>query len=262
MDTEEQVFKMLSKLVDDIITNTATGNFRFKLDFQGYVDNLPNEYKTQVKKKEDNESVYGTNNSNKESESKSSNRIQIGSADYGMGSNKDDSAKNNQKNENNDTGVGKPKNIPRKYAETKEALILCKNYSCSEYECLNEKGREMLIELESLNIKDYPVAAVALCRCLLEYTLKLWLDEEGGIFDSGKLPTCYSGCVNLLRSKNIINNKEHSVLNTLVNKENYIMLLNTWMHADTDACVSETPLVSGWKNVRLLVEKYIETHKK
>lgn len=54
LDTEEQVLKMLSKLVDDIITNTATGNFRFKADFQGYVDNLPNEYKTQVKKKEDN----------------------------------------------------------------------------------------------------------------------------------------------------------------------------------------------------------------
>ena len=41
LDTEEQVLKMLSKLVDDIIMNTATGNFRFKSDFQGYVDNLP-----------------------------------------------------------------------------------------------------------------------------------------------------------------------------------------------------------------------------
>lgn len=63
LDTEEQVLKMLSKLVDDIITNTATGNFRFKSDFQGYVDNLPNEYKTQVKKKEDNKSENSSNNS-------------------------------------------------------------------------------------------------------------------------------------------------------------------------------------------------------
>ncbi len=42
-----------------------------------------------------------------------------------------------------------------------------------------------MVELESLNIKDYPVAAVALCRCLLEYTLKLWLTEQGGDFNSG-----------------------------------------------------------------------------
>ena len=68
LDTEEQVLKMLSKLVDDIITNTATGNFRFKSDFQGYVDNLPNEYKTQVKKKEDNKSENSFNNSNNDSE--------------------------------------------------------------------------------------------------------------------------------------------------------------------------------------------------
>ena len=64
----------------------------------------------------------------------------------------------------------------------------------------------------------------------------------------------------MLRKNNIIDNKEHSVLTTLVNKEDFITLLNTWMHADTEACVSETPLVSGWKNVRLLVEKYLDTH--
>ena len=91
---------------------------------------------------------------------------------------------------------------------------------------------------------------------------KLWLTEQGGDFNSGKLPSCYNGCVNLLRSKDIIDSKEQSILNTLVNKENFITLLNTWMHADTDACVSETPLISGWKNVRILIEKYIETHKK
>ena len=261
MDTEEQVLKMLSKLVEDIITNTATGNFRFKSDFQGYVDNLPDEYKTQVKKNEDNKCENSTYNPDKESEGKSSNGTETSSAENGMESNKDDLINNSQKNENNDTGVGKPKNIPRKHAETKEALVLCKHYDCSEYECLNEKGKEMLIELESLNIKEYPVATVALCRCLLEYTLKLWLTEQGGEFNSGKLPSCYNGCVNLLCSKNIINRKEQSILNTLVNKENFITLLNTWMHADTDACVSETPLISGWKNIRLLIEKYIETHK-
>lgn len=263
LDTEQQVLKMLSKLVDDIITNTATGNFRFKSDFQGYVNNLPNEYKTQVKKNQDNKNDNGYSNTNKDSDDKSSDVAQNSDGkENGTSGNKNDVPKNNQMKDNNDTGVGKPKNIPREHAETREALVLCKNYDYSEYECLNEKGKEMLVELESLNIKEYPVAAVTLCRCLLEYTLKLWLTEQGGEFNSGKLPSCYNGCVNLLRVNNIIDSKEQSILNTLVNKENFITLLNTWMHADTEACVSETPLVSGWKNVRLLVEKFIETHKK
>lgn len=249
LDTEAQVLKMLSKLVDDIITNSATGNFRFKSDFQNYVDKLPEEYKSQVKKQSENRKGE-TNTSSPEE--KSTEKQQEGK----------ETEKTSQKQEDNNKGTSKPKTIPRKHAETKEALVLCKNYDYSVYECLNEKGKEMLIELESLNIKDYPVAAVALCRCLLEYTLKLWLDEQGGSFNSASLPTCYTACVNLLRSNNIIDNKEHSVLNTLVNKENFITLLNTWMHADTEACVSETPLISGWKNVRLLIEKYIETHKR
>lgn len=184
------------------------------------------------------------------------------SSEKGTNGKKDEFKKNIPIKGENNTGIGNPKNIPHKHAKTKEALVLCKNYDYSAYECLNEKGKEMLIELESLNIKEYPVAAVALCRCILEYALKLWMDEQGGKFNSGTLPTCYTGCVNLLRSKNIIDNKEHSVLNTLVNKENFITLLNTWMHADTEVCVSEMPLISGWKNVRLLIEKYIEIHKK
>lgn len=256
LDTEEQVLKMLSRLVDDVISNSATGNFRFKSDFQGYIDSLPSEYKSLVCKNDEDKSEENLEN-NPSTGAQNSNNAEIE-----KGSNRNEDKNNRQKSEKNVTGVGRPKNISRKHAETREALVLCKNYDYSAYECLNEKGREMLVELESLNIKEYPVAAVALCRCLLEYTLKLWLNEQGGNFDSGRLPSTYTGCVNLLRSKNIIDNKEHSVLNTLVNKEDYITLLNTWMHADTEACVSETPLVSGWKNARLLVEKYIDGHEK
>lgn len=268
LDTEEHVLKMLSKLVLDIISNSATGMFRFKNEFQNYVDNLSDEYKTQVKKQEaetaekSEKTGSDTENDNSERNSDNSNNSDnsdnnTGQQSGGEGTTNKDSQKQNDENK---SGTGKPKAIPRKHAETKEALVLCKNYEYSSYDCLNEKGREILIELESLNVKEYPVAAVALCRCLLEYTLKLWIDGLGGTFDSSKLPSSYSGCVNLLRSKKIIDNKEHSVLTTLVNKEDFITLLNTWMHADTEACVSETPLVSGWKNARLLIEKFIELH--
>lgn len=54
LDVEEQVLKMLSKLVYDVITKSATGNFRHKKDFQEYVDRLPDEYKTQVKRQNTN----------------------------------------------------------------------------------------------------------------------------------------------------------------------------------------------------------------
>ena len=263
LDEEEQVLKMLSKLVDDIITNSATGNFRFKVDFQGYVDRLPSEYKTQVKKQESkHENCSGNSDSNTEEKTSEESHNSANTEKEASDKKDDELTKETQKQEDNSTGIGKPKNIPRKHAETREALVLCKTYDYGAYECLNEKGKEMLVELESLNVKEYPVATAALCRCVLEYTLKLWLDEQGGVLNSNSLPTCYNGCVNLLRSKNIINNNEHSVLSAQINKENFITLLNTWIHANTDACVSETPLVSGWKNVRLLIEKYIETHKK
>lgn len=250
LDVEEQVLKMLSKLVYDVITKSATGNFRHKKDFQEYVDRLPDEYKTQVKRQNTNGEKDNVDGPEKDKSLKE----------------QDKSAKNKGEDGSNRTddniGIGKPKKIPHRHAKTKEALVLSKTYDYSAYECLNEKGREILIELESLNIKEYPVAGVALCRCILEYTLKLWLNEYGGEFNSSKLPSCYNGCINILRSNKIITNKEASVLSTKINKEDFITLLNTWMHADTEACVSETVLVSGWKNVRLLIEKYIEMHKK
>ena len=251
LDTEEQVLKMLSKLVYDIITNSATGNFRMKADFQKYVDNLPDEFKSQVKT-ENLETVKLA----EKKEGKVSETVEDKN-DTGKGTSQETKVDSSKQND----GTGIPKNIPRKYVYSRAALVLGKNYSEKDYECLNEKGQQFLMELESLNVKEHPSASVTLCRCVLEYVIKLWMSEMGGTFDSSKLPSSYTGCVNLLRKNNIIDNKEHSILTALVNKEEYITLLNTWMHADTDACVSETPLVSGWKNARLLIEKYIDTHK-
>ena len=209
---------------------------------------MPDEYKTQVKnnkKKEEQSTVGGE-----------------GQERANLGEKEDDISKNEEENKKeNKSGIGEPKAIPRRHAKEKMALVLSKNYDYEVYDCLNEKGKEILIELESLNVSQYPVASAALSRCLIEYILKLWLDEQNGEFNSNKLPSCYNGCLRLLQDKKIINSKEHSVLNALVNKENFITLLNTWIHADTEACVSEMPLISGWKNIRLLVEKYIELHK-
>lgn len=267
LDTEEYVLKMMSKLIYDLINNSATDNFRFKSDFEKYTESLDSEFKSKVhleeKVKNDEKTVVKIENT--VSGKLENTEVKTESAKVESEENRNEVKKSvlpeEKKIQNTiNEGTGKPVPIPKQHAETKEALALYKEYKYSDYTCLNEKGTEFLVELLSLNVKQYPAAAVALCRCVLEYTLKLWMQELGGGFDSSKLPSTYNGCVNLLRKHNIIDNKEHSVLTTLVNKEDFITLLNTWMHADTEACVSETPLVSGWKNVRLLVEKYLDTH--
>ena len=126
---------------------------------------MPNEYKTQLKKKEDNKTENGSSNTNKDSEGKPSNGAKIAMVQrMEQVEARTTRQRITKRKRIMTTGVGKPKNIPRKHAQINEALVLCKNYDYSEYECLNEKGKEMMVELESLNIKDYPVAAVALCR--------------------------------------------------------------------------------------------------
>ena len=254
-DTEEQVLLMLSKLVSDLICNSATDNFRFKKDFDNYVGNLADEFKTQVKETPTNQEQSVTYVSkNKENDRKVATQ--------------DNQSENDTNNSNNESVVdelpatGEPRRLTKKTLIEKVALQLGKKYADADYECLNEKGKQILLELESLNIKEYPFASAALCRALLECVLKLWIDAEGGVsFNSSTLPSTYNGCLNVLRTKNIIDNKEHSVLKAQVNKEDYITLLNTWIHSDTSACVSETNLVSGWKNTRLLIEKYMDTYK-
>lgn len=44
-DTEEQVIVMMSKLIYDIIHNSATDNFRFKADFESYTQKLDEKFK-------------------------------------------------------------------------------------------------------------------------------------------------------------------------------------------------------------------------
>jgi hypothetical protein len=47
-DSEEQALLMMSKLIYDLIHNSATKNFRFKNDFENYLLNLNDRFKTQT----------------------------------------------------------------------------------------------------------------------------------------------------------------------------------------------------------------------
>lgn len=259
-DTDEQVLLMLSKLVYDIIHNSATNNFRFKNDFENYVSKLDDNFKTKVPKKDEGSPKESTKNKEHTIENVS---VHEDSSPNDVSNGEMAGSSSTQGKQIEIPAAGNPRSIPKRYLVDKAALRLGKEYNIDEYNCLNEKGKEMLVELESLNIKEYPFATAALCRAVIECILKLWIDAEGGAtFQSMNLTGTYNGCINALRAKNIIDNREHSILKAPLKDEEYITLLNTWIHSDTSACVSETNLVSGWKNARLLIEKYIDTYKK
>lgn len=258
-DTEEHLLFMMTKLISDLIKNSATNNFRFKSDFENYVSNLEDKYKTQVLISDDVEISKSKINDGTTCQKNENQTIAKDNTNNGKASTV--SSKTEITVQVPDTDF--PRSISRKYLMEKTALRLGKIYDLNDYNCFGDKGKEMIIELESINIREYPFASAAMCRALLENVLKLWADMYSEIrFDSNSLPTTYNNCLNTLRNKKIIGDKEHSVLKAQINKEDYIKLLNTWIHSDTSAFVSETNLISGWKNVRLLIEKYIEIHKK
>lgn len=258
LDTQEQVVIMMSKLIKDIIHNSATGNFRFKTEFDNYTAKLENRYKTQVSNNEDsnksNNNQIPSQDKNKKEEKQNQKRSDE----------KDqENHQNNNSNASNHSATGTPRDIHRRSMSRKEALILGKNYPETAYSCLNEKGKQMLLELEALDVNAYPFASAALCRALLECVTKLWIDSETHTtFNSKSLAGTYSGCINNLLNKGIIDRNEHKVLSAEINKQNFITLLNTWIHSDTSACVSKTNLVSGWTNTRILIEKYIDRNMK
>lgn len=262
-DTEKQVLLMLSKLVYDLIHNSATDKFRFKKDFDKYVLSLDDKYKTQVTKEKNTKesSEKGKNSKDMNGPANAPERTPRTAEENSTSQTAHDGA-DNKSDDKERPATGEPRPITKRTASTREALQLGKKYSDDDYECLNEKGKQMILELEALNIKEYPFATSALCRALLENVLKLWANSNGKIaFSSNTLSTTYNNCIHILRNNSILSDKEHKILKAQINKENYIDLLNTWIHSDTSACVSETNLVSGWKNVRLLIEKYIDTHK-
>ena len=164
----------------------------------------------------------------------------------------------------NDTENMEPRQISWKHRNEKKALRLSKSYDVAEYTCLGEKGKEIIVELESINISLYPNAAAALCRSILEYVVKLWLLESKHPeqFKEGSLPESYNSCLNDLTNRKILNDKQHKMLKRCANKEYFIDFLNSCIHADSKLCVQEQVLIDGWKNIRILIELYIEGHQK
>ena len=263
-DTKEQVIKMLSKLVEDCISRPATGNFRYKKDFEKYVATIPAEYRSKNGSLENNNiegnveerDFIGKENANND-------RSEEGTTLNVEEKNNSTEKRQEDTKIHEDDGTGIPRSIPYKHKKSKKALVLGKEYRFNDRKCLNEKGREMLYELESLNINDYPFAAALLCRSILEYVAKLWIKDMGGtVHTNQSIQACFDNCVNMLQKQNIITVKEQRVIKAQVDKKSFFDLLNTWIHADSEAMVSEIPLCSGWKNTRLVIDAYIEEHKK
>lgn len=259
-DTVEHVYKMMERLVMDLINLPATGNFRTKKDFDNYTDNLEDDFKTLVKDEIGNEELGGnsaqsacesdyqvTDTHKVESEEKKSNTSVQGQVFQ----------EDEQKTE-----LDIPRKISNQHRSLRKALRLSKDYAEDMFVCLGEKGKEIIIELESINYLDYPNAAAALCRSILEYVVKMWLLESKHPeqFKEGDLPGSYNSCINDLANRKIINDKQQKMLRRCANKEYYIDFLNSCIHADSKICVQETVLIDGWKCIRILVELYVEGH--
>ncbi|NSA20196.1 hypothetical protein FHU25_004261 [Clostridium saccharobutylicum] len=212
LDDCEQTFKMLSKLISDIIDNVATNNFRLKEDFNEYIEKLPDEYKSQVNK--DGIAKQDSNESEESNDSDDSNLkddcvYSTGDKpenDSSQSSKANIEDKDDVKNEKDlDGGSAEEPSAPKKITPHSKnanvALRLSREYTEQEYLCLGEKGKQILAELESLNYNCYPQAAAGLCRSIMEYTAKLWMGEFSEEFNGNQLATYFGKCVNMLRNK-------------------------------------------------------------
>jgi hypothetical protein len=273
LDDTDQVFKMLTKLINDIIDNVATNNFRLKGDFNEYIIRLPDEYKSQVGKSDvDKQDVsetedLGDNSNLKADETANSGKeSENGSSEFSGDDDETYTIDDDDISEEEDTGSSteeepiEPKKITNHSKNTKIALRLSREYTDKEYSCLGEKGKQILAELESLNYNDYPQAAAGLCRSILENISNLWMNEYSVDFNGNQLATSYGKCVNMLRDKKVLEDKQHKALLLSINKEHFIDLLNGWIHSDNLMCVQPVTLQNGWKANRLLIELYIKCH--
>lgn len=261
-DTDEHVYHMMEKLVMDLINLPATDNFRTKKDFDNYTDNLPAEFKTLVQDEKDN-NVTEYNNSEK-MDGKSCQTKDSNDAES-KGQTADPSIQGQDfQEEKQSLEFDTPRKISNRHRRLSKALRLSKDYAEDMFVCLGEKGKEIIIELESINYIDYPNASAALCRSILEYVVKMWLLESKHPeqFKERDLPGSYNSCINDLANRKILNDKQQKILRRCAKKEYFIDFLNSCIHADSKICVQQTVLNDGWKCIRILVELYIEGHQK
>lgn len=264
-DTVEQVYHMMEKLVMDLINLPATGNFRTKKDFDNYTDNLPAEFITQVPD-ENGKNVTENNTAEKIGEEscqvKDSNEVE--SQEQKNDTNSQEDGIQDDVQEEKEPEFDTPRKISNQHKSLRKALRLSKDYAEDMFGCLGEKGKEIIIELESINYIDYPNASAALCRSILEYVVKMWLLESKHPeqFKEGDLPGSYNSCINDLANRKVLNDKQHKMLRRCANKEYFIDFLNSCIHADSKICVQQTALIDGWKCIRILVELYVEGHQK
>ncbi len=142
--------------------------------------------------------------------------------------------------------------------ENNIALTLSVNYSDEELQCLTEKGKTIIRELETLNIYEYPYSAASLCRLIIEFTSNLWITALNVKKENDYLPTLCRLVVAKLQEKNMLGSDRHEVLVYLLNKAKFIENLNFWMHKDELLCVKPEDLKNGWIAARILIEVYIK----
>jgi len=257
-DEKEHVYKMLAKLIIDLITKSATGNFRLKRDFDKYVENLSAEFKTLVGVDESNECETSDEDADNNTRSKNGTDEANDSSESASSTTSDESDSSANSGNNADSLPPPKKIIKNKKGISPEALGLSGDYNDADRECLGDKGRSILSELERLDINIFPYASSALCRAMIEYTLSLWYSEYDEVFVIDNLEAAYKNIIHKLQSKGILASKRHSALSRLANRDKFIDDLNSWIHYDPLLCVRPEKLKDGWLASRILIELYLQ----
>lgn len=249
-DSDEHVYKMMARLIDDMIDSSAQ-DIRSKEKFDQYTDSLPDEYKThKSKSKKAREKTKKEEEDTKKEEEKTKKE--------------EDTKKEEKETEKKTSDTAdephEPKSNLKKVLLKRRALRLSRDYDEKKKACLGEKGKNILGELESLNYYQYEYASTALCRSIIEYSVKKWSEKNNFEFSSKDLRGSFLRCIDSLCNKKMITDKQNKTLRTTVNKENYIDMLNSWIHSDSLLCVKLETLENGWKACRILLELYIQNN--
>jgi hypothetical protein len=276
---EDKIYLMMKHLITNVIEKEATGNFRLSDEFEKFLQNIDPMYKPDPNDKTpepDGAQPDGSQPNGHQSDASQPDGPQPdasqpdasqpdasqpdasqAAASQAAASQPDASQADEDSHEPDGTPL-EPRKINANQVKKKYSVLrLCKDYTSSDYDCLGEKGKEILIELESLELEKYPYASASLCRSLLDISLYMWSNELNFSYNPNALISSFSACINQLKAEGIIENKKHQTLSNIA-KNKFIDSLNSWIHGDDLLVVSTSTLHDNWKTTRIITELLIE----
>lgn len=120
------------------------------------------------------------------------------------------------------------KNIPTRYTSYRNVIIPeTEEYYSNQYTKLND----IIKELKKLNTTIYPNATAVLLRVFIELSFKQYAEENNILYDKNtSLDKVIKDSIQQMRNKKLIANNVHSNIITLIKKQDFIVILNGYIH--------------------------------